>query len=116
MTSNLRNDHHHHHHHKDIEYEEPTHLTTSMGLLALKKLHAMDPTFMKVRDARLLDAVAPGAATYYINAAISIGSGMWGVYVWRTAGWRGFVGRGGIILAGLYVAHKATMVGVNRVR
>ena len=76
----------------------------------------MDPTFLKVREARILDQVNPGTLTYMTNIFFMGSLGMYSAYVLRTLGPRGLFGKAVIPIVGLYGAWKATMLGVNTIR
>jgi len=61
-----------------------------LGLYALKKLNAINPRFLTVREARLLEPVTPGPLTYYSVFGWYLATGLYGTYLWRTKGLRGF--------------------------
>ena len=115
QTSDLQG-HHHHHHHHHVEYKQPEQLTTELGLFALKKANAINPNFLRVREARLLEQVNPGTITYMTNIFFMLSTGAYSMYVWRGLGFKGFASKAVVPLVGLIGAWKATMIGYNTLR
>lgn len=126
QSAELLGHHHHghgHHHddhgkheHKQSEFKRPEKLTTSLGLYALKKLEAINPTFLTVRESRLLQPVTPGPITYFINAGFYISAGLYGAYLWRTRGIRGFGTLAVLPFAGLIAGRYITNEGLSYLR
>lgn len=114
--------HHHHHHahhghgHEQHEFQVPEKLTTGLGLYALKKLNAINPHLLSVRESRLLEPVTPGPITYFITGAWYLATGVVGVHLWRTKGLKGFASLSVLPLLGLIAAKHVTLHTVNYVR
>lgn len=83
--------HHHHHHHTHYEYKRPNHITTDLGLFALKKLDAMNPDFLKVKEKRLLSSVAPGVLTHLGYSGLIFANVAYISYVWQAHGLKKFL-------------------------
>lgn len=94
----------------------PEKLNTGLGLYALKKLNAINPRFLSVRESRLLEPVTPGPITYFITGAWYIVTGVVGVHLWRTKGLRGFASLSVLPLLGLIAAKHVTLHTVNYIR
>ena len=84
--SQFEGHHHDHHHHEHVEYRRPSKLDTNLGLFALKKLNAIDPTMLSESDKRLLQPVAPGAITYLLHGALLSTAGLYTYSAWRNIG------------------------------
>ena len=108
--------HHHHHSHHTTKYVPPKSLNNGLALFALKKLNAIDPDFLTVKEKRLLQAVAPGIISYILNFGFLASQGLYTIYIWRGFGLRGLFGFKILPLAGLLGAQYVTMRGVNYVR
>ena len=87
-----------------------------MGLYALKKINAINPNFLRVREARLLQQVNPGTITYMTNIFFLLSTGAYSMYVWRGLGFKGFMGKAALPLIGIVGAWKGSMIGFNWLR
>jgi hypothetical protein len=84
-----------------------------LGLYALKKLNAIEPMYLSVREKRLLQPVAPGFISYLIYGTFFVGMGGYSTYVFKSLGYKGFVSKAMIPVAGLAVGYKAVEYGLN---
>lgn len=105
--------HHHHHHHHHVDYIEPKELTTELGLFALKKINAIDPTFLRASEVRLFDQVNPGPITYLINGTFLLTAGAYIHYVLRGLGPKAFLSKPALPLLALVCVWKPTMLLLN---
>jgi hypothetical protein len=102
--------HHHSHHHKksNIQYKAPEQLNKGLALYAIKKLSVLDP-HMPQKDQRIINPVRPGVLSWMAVMGAYGTTALWGIYVWRTLGFKGFLGKGGLVFAGLWGASLASI-------
>lgn len=88
-------------------------MTTPIGLYALKKLNAIEPSYLTVREKRLLNPVAPGFISYLIYGSFMAGMGVYTAYVFRSFGYKGLISKAMIPAVGIAVGYKVVEFGLN---
>jgi hypothetical protein len=84
-----------------------------LGLYALKKLNAIEPMYLSVREKRLLQPVAPGFISYVIYGTFFGSMSVYTAYVFRSLGYKGLVSKAIIPVAGFAVGYKVVEYGLN---
>ena len=79
----------------------------------MKKLNAIEPTYLSVREKRLLHPVAPGFLSYVIYGTFFVGMGGYTAYVFRSLGYQGLVSKAILPVVGLAAGYKAVEYGLN---
>jgi hypothetical protein len=74
----------------------------------LRKLNAIDPTILKVKEARLLQPVNAGIISNLVGIGFMIPTSVYTVYLWRTRGFRGFGSIAVLPIVGLYIGRQLT--------
>lgn len=97
--------HPHHHHH--IAFKRPEKLTNQLAFYSLRKLSTLDHSFPQ-SDKRALAPQSPGILSWLTTLTTASIATLWGAYVYRSAGFRGYLGKGGIVFAGLIATHFIT--------
>ena len=105
--------HHHEHHHSTVQYQRPKQLTTPIGLYALKKLNAIEPNLLTVREKRLLEPVVPGFLSYLIYGGFLAVMGGYTAVVFRSHGYQGLISKAMLPVIALGVSMKGTEYGLN---
>lgn len=106
---------HHHHHGAHVQYNAPRELTDALALYSIKKLSVLDH-HMPAKDSRLINPVKPGVVSWLALAGMTTVNAVWLSYVFRTAGLRGFIGKGGIISAGLLASEVVGIRVIDELR
>lgn len=84
-----------------------------MGLFALKKLNAIEPKYLNVREKRLLGPVAPGFISYMIYGVFFVSIGGYTTYVFRSFGYKGLASKAMIPALALIGGYKAVDYALN---
>ena len=79
----------------------------------MKKLNAIEPKYLSVREKRLLQPVAPGFVSYMIYGVFFASIGGYTTYVFRSFGYKGLVSKAMIPVVALVAGYKAVDYGLN---
>lgn len=82
-------------------------------MFALKKLNAIEPKYLNVKEKRLLQPVAPGFISYMIYGVFFASMGGYTTYVFKSFGYKGLVSKAMIPVVALGVGYKAVEYGLN---
>ena len=79
----------------------------------MKKLNAIEPSYLSVREKRLLNPVAPGFISYLIYGTFAGSMSVYSAYLFRTMGYQGFATKAVAPVIVIGVAYKAVEYGLN---
>ena len=82
-------------------------------MFALKKLNAIEPNYLTVKEKRLLQPVAPGFISYLIYGTFYATMGLYTAYLFRSMGYKGLVSKAILPAVILGVGYKVFEYGLN---